>query len=244
MVKNEEEFTFEIIAQVYREERNSPGLTKLPSNFYKNLMDYIEKLRISFLRERKDEATSSKAIMLEDEFNKAQRRAQEIYELRERKIVLLALSAVNGGSPNIRFITKEEKYAFDNLVDSLSKNRTLIFAKKEEDACVPKTFLASNQKAVNVKVTNKTDDINVPHKEEEKTVKEESESVIETVKQENPVLLILEDIPSFETEERIFNLRKDDTLSLPKSFAKILCTHGTARVIQDDKKINNTTMNS
>ncbi len=85
MVKDEEEFTFEIIAQVYREERNSPGLTKLPSNFYKNLMDYIEKLRISFLRERKDEATSSKAIMLEDEFNKAQRRAQEIYELRERR---------------------------------------------------------------------------------------------------------------------------------------------------------------
>ena len=55
------------------------------------------------------------------------------------------------------------------------------------------------------------------------------------VTQENPVLLILEDVPSFETENGSFNLRKDDAISLSKDVAKILCQHGKARVIKDIK---------
>ncbi len=231
MAKEDETFTFETIAQVYREERSSTTLTKLPLQFYKQLADYLERLRDSFLEERNDNPTSPKTMMLEDEYNKAQKRALQIYEHRERKVVLLALQAANGGKPNIKPMTEKEKKAYEILVDTISKNRSQILLTKE-DACESKTFLDDEQKPSEVEVLDKKGDVIATPTKEKKEMKEGTETSIDDLKQENPVLLILEDIPSFETEERIFNLKKDDTITLPKKFAKILCNHGKARVIQ------------
>lgn len=235
MSKKDEELTFETIAQVYREERNSTALTKLQRHFYKDLNDYLEKLRSSYLEERNHDPTSSKTLMLEDEYNKAQRRASQIYEHRERKIVLLALSAVNGGSPNLSQMTNDEKIAFDNLVDTLKKNRSHILLRKEEDTCESKSFLISEQKSVKAEPADEIEGHKKLLAEEEMKVKGENESFDE-IQQENPVLLILEDILSFETEERTFDLKKNDAVSLPRKVAKILCRSGKARVIKGCEK--------
>jgi len=232
MAKEDETFTFETIAQVYREERSSTTLTKLPLHFYRQLADYLERLRDSYLEERNDDPTSPKTMMLEDEYNKAQKRALQIYEHRERKVVLLALQAANGGKPNIKTMTEEEKKAYEILVNTISKNRSQILLTKEENACESKTFLDDEQKPSEVEVLDKKGDVIATPAKEKKKMKEGTETSIDDLKQENPVLLILEDIPSFETEEKIFNLKKDDTITLPKKFAKILCNHGKARVIQ------------
>ncbi|MEE9151357.1 MAG: hypothetical protein V3U20_05930 [Thermoplasmata archaeon] len=232
MSKEDEIFTFETNAQVYREEHKSTVLTKLPFEFYQRLANYLERLRESYLEERNKDPTSPKSMMLEDEYNKAQKRASQIYEHRERKIVLLALQAANGGKPNIKLMTEEEKNAFEVLVDTLSKNRSQIMLKREEDACESETFLTKEQKPSEVKTDDETDDESDTHTEEKMEVKEGNESFFDGIQQENPVLLILEDIPSFETEERTFNLKKDDTITLPRKFARILCNHGKARVIQ------------
>lgn len=232
MAKEDETFTFETIAQVYREERSSTTLTKLPLHFYRQLADYLERLREHYFEERNDNPTSPKTMMLEDEYNKAQKRALQIYEHRERKVVLLALQAANGGKPNIKPMTVEEKKAYTILVNTISKNRSQILLTKEEDACESKTFLDAEQKPLKGEVMDKKGDvIGTPVKEKMNT-KEGTEKSMDDLKQENPVLLILEDIPSFETEERIFNLKKDDAITLPKKFSKILCKHGKARVIQ------------
>ena len=232
MSKEDETFTFETIAQVYREERSSTTLTELPLHFFQQFADYLERLRNSYLEERKNDPSSPKTMMLEDEYNKAQKRASQIYEHRERKVVLLALQAANGGKPNLKLMTKEEKNAFATLVDTLSKNRSQILLKKEEDACELKTFLTKEQKPSEVEAKDEIGEVSDTHIEEKMKVKEGEESLIDDLQQENPVLLILEDIPSFETEERTFNLKKDDTITLPKKFARILCKHGKARVIQ------------
>ncbi|UCE74286.1 MAG: DNA replication complex GINS family protein [Methanomassiliicoccales archaeon] len=231
MAKENDKFTFEMIASVYREEHNSITLTKLPVNFYKQLTTYIEELNNSYLDERNKDPPSPKTIMLEDEYNKAQKRAQQIYELRERKIVKAALSKANGGDPNLKFMTDEEKNAFNTIVETLKKNRSAIMLEKKDNSCTSKTFLISNRKAAEVEAKNELDEINSANIEKEKNEKEGSELFIDDLKQEDPVLLILEDVPSFETEERSFDLKKNDTITLPKKFAKILCKHKKARVI-------------
>jgi DNA replication initiation complex subunit (GINS family) len=233
MARKEDDFTFETIAQVYREERKSTGLTKLPINFYKDLQDYIDRLRESYFKERKNDPTSSKSIMLEDEYNKAEKRASQIYEYRERKITLLALSSVKGGAPNLKLMTEEEKNAFQNLVDTLSKNRSTMLLKKEEDACEPSSFLTSDQKPKEIK--DNEGDVEISRKIEEENVIEKGENLLEYIQQENPLLLILEDIPSFVTEERTLNLKRDDVISLPKEVAQILCRHQKARIIKSQE---------
>ena len=232
MAKEDENFSFEIIAQVYREERGSTTLTKLPLHFYQRLTQYLERLHNSYLEERKKDPSSPKSIMLEDELNKAQKRSSQIYEHRERKIILLALQAANGGKPNLNIMTKMEKNAFDTLVDTLLKNRSQILLKSEEDACEPKTFLHKEQKGDKIEIKDEIRGLSDTNIEENMKTKIEAESIIDDIEKENPIILILEDMPSFETGERTFNLKKDDIITLPKKLAKILCKHGKARVIK------------
>ncbi|UCE37390.1 MAG: DNA replication complex GINS family protein [Thermoplasmata archaeon] len=232
MPREDKTFNFEMIAQVYREERNSATLTKLPPHFFKNIMDYIEKLRSNYIEERKNDPASPRTLMLEDEFHKSEKRILEIYELRERKIVLLALSAANGGNPKIDLMTIEEKNAFNNLVEVLIKNRSNIILNAKEDACEIKKTSSLGQKTMEKDLTKESifEENNLT-KEDMKMI-DESNLQIDDSHKENPVILILEDIPSFETEERIFNLKKDDTITLPLEYARILCKHGKAKIIQ------------
>lgn len=235
MAAEDEPFSFETIATVYREERKSKTLTQLPHNFYEDLVNYLNELKSVYVEERSKDPISPKTMMLEDEYQKAQKRKSEIYELRERKIVYLALSAVNRGNPDLKSLTKNEKNAFSEIVSTLSFNRTSIMLERENETCATDTFL-SNERSES-KILSEKENL----KKEDESDKVKSESDLETfnfeaMENENPVLLILEDIPSFETEERSYNLKKDDAISLSKDLAKILCAHKKARVIKASEK--------
>jgi DNA replication initiation complex subunit (GINS family) len=235
MAVEDEPFSFETIATVYREERKSRTLTQLPLNFYKDLVNYLNELKGVYVEERSKDPISPKTMMLEDEYIKAQKRTAQIYEHRERKIVLLALSAVNSGNPDLKLLTKNEKDAFSEIVRTFSENRTMIMLEKENETCSTNSFLSKEG------VESKTPKAKENVKKEKEPNKTKSESDSETFEfddneYENPVLLILEDIPSFETEERSYNLKKNDAISLSKDVAKILCSHKKARVIKASEK--------
>jgi DNA replication initiation complex subunit (GINS family) len=232
MAFEDEPFTFEVIAQVYREERKSKTLTILPMHFYKELAKYTNELRKSYFKERSKDPISSKTMMLEDEYIKAQKRTSQIYEHRERKIVLLALATANGREPNINSLTKEEKKALNEIVNILSKNRINIMLEKETDTCESKTFLTSDKNQSSISKDVETQEISIENYETQNKTKENEESESDEGISENPVLLILEDIPSFETDKRSYNLKKGDAISLSKDVAKILCKHKMARVIK------------
>lgn len=231
MAKDDEEFSFETIAKVYREERKSTTLTKLPNNFYRNLMDYIERLHQGYLSARKDDPTSPKTVMLEDEYFRSQKRAHQIYEYRERKVTTLALSAVNGGNPKTSSLTNEEKTAFKDIVETLTNNRGFILSVNERDACEPASFLAPEKDGTPSEVEGETGEHDASFFEEKSENIGSAEMPSKKLADENQVILIMEDIPSFETEDRSFNLKKDDVITLPTKYASVLCRNEKARVI-------------
>jgi DNA replication initiation complex subunit (GINS family) len=235
MTKQDEEFTFETIAKVYREERKQTTLTKLPIHFYSNLKDYIERLHQGYLAARKEDPNSPKAVMLEDEFGRSQKRANQIYEYRERKITTLALSVANGGNPNVSPLTAEEKIALEGMVETLMKNRSKILLTNEENSCEPATFLTNEEKVIPTEKEYEIDEEKISHAQKELTENENDETQESKPHEENPVILVLEDIPSFSTEERALNLKKDDVISLPKRYANILCKNEKARMILRNK---------
>ena len=235
MVSEDESFTFETIATVYREERKSKTLTVLPIHFYEKLSKYINELKTNYVEEKSKDPISSKTMMLEDEYTKAQKRASQIYEHRERKIVLLALARSNGGDPDVKSLTRTEKDAFNEIVDKITKNKNNIMLQNEQKTCESKTFLTSDQIPSTKSKDVNLDEVALKNNEEEIKVNEKTE--FDNEMQDNPVLLILEDVPSFETEKRSFNLKKDDAISLSKAVAKILCKHKKARVIKGYEKI-------
>jgi hypothetical protein len=173
--------------------------------------------------------------MLEDEFERSQKRANQIYEYRERKITTLALSVANRGSPNTSPLTVEEKRALEDMVEILTKNRSKILAANEDNSCEPATFLKSEEKVTPAEKDNEIDEQKLSRAQRELPENEIEETKESKPHEENSVILVLDDIPSFSTEERTFNLKKDDVISLPRRYANILCTNEKARVVHSYK---------
>ncbi|MHA2407783.1 MAG: hypothetical protein ACXACA_05390 [Candidatus Ranarchaeia archaeon] len=177
--------------------------------------------------EESQEEASSKTMMLTDEYRRAITRASQIYEMRERKIALLALSTVNGIEPETKLLVDEERELFEILVNVLRENRESNLTGKKRAVSIAKEEDVIESPEIDLEKIEEN-----PPKPEKKTLCNEIESADEEA--EIPVFLILEDMPSFETEEGVFHLKKDDVISLPKQVAQILCQNEKARVIEDN----------
>lgn len=213
---------FDVISQIHQAEQKSTILTKVPKEFYKELREFLNRLKEA-LEESQAEA-SSKTMMLSDEYRRARRRATQIWETRERKITLLALSAVNEIHPDTKLMVGEEKELFEMLVSVLKENREQNLIGKNNEESITKQESVS--KSLNIETDQKEESYS--HFEKKRAC---DEDMVKNETPEIPIVLILEDIPSFETGEGVLNLKKDDVISLPKQVAQILCQHEKARII-------------
>jgi DNA replication initiation complex subunit (GINS family) len=109
-----EVISFEFLRKILNEERKSQNLTKLPDNFYENVKRYLEEKR-KVVRERKDEI----------ELRNIERIVENIFNLRERKIVNFAIMSVRAGVQPSN-LTEDEKIFFNRLVEILKERRTLV----------------------------------------------------------------------------------------------------------------------
>ena len=118
----------EKLGEILRAERMSKTrknkmLTKIEPNFYSDLKKYLNETQKAFESEYKNNPTSSKTMLLRDELFSSKRFAENIFELREEKIMLSVLSVIKGGSPDLSLMVKEEKRLYENLLTILKENR-------------------------------------------------------------------------------------------------------------------------
>ncbi|MEW6069413.1 MAG: hypothetical protein AB1485_02230 [Candidatus Thermoplasmatota archaeon] len=109
--------------------RKNRTLTKLESEFYNKVSEYLRKLK----QELEKVNNAQKALILKEELERAKRLIETIYDEREEKITNYALSAAKGGKPDIKLLTKEELLLYEQLLASLTKARSLILATESEE---------------------------------------------------------------------------------------------------------------
>jgi DNA replication factor GINS len=154
----------------------------------------------------KNESSSQKQTLLRGEIENIQKLSLNIYELREKKILSAAITKARGGSPDIKNMTNIEKSLFESILDVLNKSREDIFKKE----------------SVEKKTNEPEEKLAEPKKIEEKH------------KNPNPIVRVTENVPEFiGTNEKRYNLRKNDILSLPEDMYEMLHRRGVV------KKINN-----
>jgi len=208
-----DEIGFSEISDVYRNERRSKVLSKLPVNFYTRAEEHLQKLR--------DEHCAAilipnnpSSMMLWDQISKLDKRLNHIYEIRERKITLAALDNMVGGAPPDN-MTRRDKALFEQLVGTL----TIFRNQSESQECPPP-----------VKIQE-------PRPEPEKFTQPkliEPEPAIEAVAPEPTetiIVHVLEDIPPFEGLNNTYDLKKDDMVTLPSQFASLLSSKGKVRIV-------------
>lgn len=103
--------TFSVLRQIYRDEKNSAGLVKLPDGFYAELAEFIKKSN--------DTAKKTRSFEAVREHQHIATTAKELLEIRQRKIVTGALLLGADAKKKLGIIA-EEAELLDSVVAVLA----------------------------------------------------------------------------------------------------------------------------
>ena len=203
---DEEDISYKTLRKIQQMEKNSPLLTELTSNFYSELSEYLENMNNRLERE----TTSQKQILLKDEIENTKKIAINIYEQREKKILLAAITKARGGNPDLKNMMDVEKDLYNPVLNQMLKSRKIFLKNENPDN-------SSNE----VESVESKDDPNTPNKIEENQ------------KTFNPIVRVTQDVPEFiGTDEKKYNLRNNDIISLPEEMSEMLSQRGAVKKIK------------
>jgi len=109
-----EVISFEYLRKILNEEKKSQNLTKIPDDFYETVRMYIEGKK-KLAKEKKDEI----------ELRNIERIVENIFNLRERKIINFAIMAARAGVQPSN-LTSEEKQFFQKVFETLKERRVIL----------------------------------------------------------------------------------------------------------------------
>jgi len=200
---DEDEISYKSLRKIQQMEKNSPVLTDLKAGFYNELLEYLRKLD----KRLEEESSSQKQLLLRDEIQNTKKIAINVYEQREKKILIAAVSKARGGNPDLKNMLDAEKNLFDKVLGFLLESR--------------EHFLEQKTKK-NENVTNS------------RKIESKKEKIIEKKPENsNPVLLVIQDIPEFiGTDTKKYNLRKNDVVSMPENMSEMLLKRKVAEKIK------------
>ena len=201
---------FAEISDVHRDERRSKVLTKLPGRFYTRAEQYLAQRREEYAKSASH--SSPAAMMLQDEIKKIDKRLKQIYEMRERKIVLASLSGVRPDN-----MASKDKALYQELAEVLEHYR----GGGVERA--PKVRETVNEPVLEEAPVVECQTEFADEADEEEDVAEEADSAI---------VQVLEDIPPFVDVDHTYILKKDDIVTIPSQFASLLSSKGKVRIVE------------
>ena len=196
-MQEEENYNYEELRKVHRNEKFEEDLQNVTEDFYIKASSYISQ-KIAFLGTIKDMSenrfSDDARISAETELNNARRVLKDIYERREKKILLSCLSnsRTNNSVVDLRKMLEAEKDFYSEIVEVLKKYRNKIL-----------TPVLVGEAGENVKKVAE--------------IKNEEEL-------SNKIVGIIEDIPSFKwNDEKVYGpFKKGDIANIPKQLAELL----------------------
>ena len=108
---------------MHRLEKSKGKLAEIKGNFFEKTREYIEQLRSEINAESERSPSSPKLIMMKDELVRAERDFKRIYDLRQRKILLLANAHSTGAAVSDQHMLPREKRMFNNILELLKEGR-------------------------------------------------------------------------------------------------------------------------
>jgi DNA replication factor GINS len=211
------DMSYEDIMGLFRQENKSSQLTKVEANFYDRMGAYIKRLRKESEKEIALNPMSQSSLMLNDQLKKAIDKAKRVYELRQRKISLLALRKVAGDSPDTSNLTPDELVLFSNLTSVLG-------AHKDSNA---------DFEELGPRFTQPNDVEVLPEAPAADVCKAKAEPGQRGVDSSEDLVLVrvLEDIPTFAGVDKDYKLKKEDIVSIPRTIASTLLSHGKVKLV-------------
>lgn len=115
------DLSYDEIRRIYRLEKNKADLAELDEDFYNSLNEFIKQEKKKYL-----ESLSNLSGEKAEDFTNLKRLVEEIYDLREKKILNRALLASRTNESSVDAMASQEKKLFQSLADLLSRQRMLL----------------------------------------------------------------------------------------------------------------------
>ncbi|MHC1635275.1 MAG: DNA replication complex subunit Gins51 [Candidatus Methanospirareceae archaeon] len=195
--------------EILYKERNTASLQELPQDFYSEAGLYLRKLE-----EEKEGADDKRRELIEDEIRNARSKIEDIIRRRIGKIVKIASSGVKTMPKGL---VREEREIFEGVMSCVEEGRRRIME------------IALGRGGRDLEMSEE--------KGERRGGKEEGEIGEKKGREEYIVVRILGDIPSFMgVDGRVYKLRREDVVMIPKINAEILCSNNLAQSFLKGKK--------
>ena len=115
------EISYDEIRRIYRLEKNTSKLVEIEDDFFDSLNDFIKEQKAEYLKSLKDFSVSKAR-----DFTNLKKMVEEIFSLREKKLLNYALVASRTGEMPSQRMPVQEKKTFDKMVAILETHKDLL----------------------------------------------------------------------------------------------------------------------
>lgn len=232
----EDGVTYETLQDLLRSERRSNRITPVNSGFWTQMQSFLRAVEDEFRDAQRDDPFSRKALMLTDRVKNARHAAENVWQLRERKLAMLALSHVkDGGQPD--GLTNREATLYEKLLRALQENRGEMF-QTEHVAPVPTVAPPAPQAAAPVEpapmdeVPAEPEELEPPEDYEPEGFDGEPVAVPADKPDDMVTIRATGDIPPFVGPDmETYLLKEGDLAQVPEGIANLLVRRGKASVV-------------
>lgn len=232
-----ESFSFEALSRQEAEERKSPRLTSIGGEFWSELFAYLDRLETEYLKAHADDPAARRTILLSDEFRNAMRKAEALWEARQRKITFHAMKTARQEKPgDPDNITKAERPFHDELLEVFRKYRREVFeprgrgpAPTKAPATKPQAAPAAQTKTESKPAPAATTDAETEPAEAETPATEPAAETEDADAGDDAIATVraLVDIPPFVgLDSKTYKLKKGEVATIPRKMAEILRKNG------------------
>ncbi|MEA2076122.1 MAG: hypothetical protein U9O85_10420 [Euryarchaeota archaeon] len=205
----------EQLREILSKEKDTGSLQELPGDFCEDVGNYIKTLK-----DEEVEADERWREHVEAEIRSAIGKVEDIIRRRMGKIVKLASS---GTKMPPKGMLEEEERIFEGVKSYVEEGKERLFAlmlDEKEGESEGKGEEVKEQKEPSWNILKTAEPIPAKDRDEERHI-----------------VRILEDIPTFMgTDGRIYKVKREDVIMLPKTNAEILCKRGVAERFEGKEK--------
>jgi len=205
----------EQLREILSKEKDTGSLQELPGDFCEDVGNYIKTLK-----DEEGEADERWREHVEAEIRSAIGKVEDIIRRRMGKIVKLASS---GTKMPPKGMLEEEERIFESVKSYVEEGKERLFALmlgEKEGESEGKGEEVKEQKEPSWNILKTAEPIPAKDRDEELHI-----------------VRILEDIPTFMgTDGRIYKVKREDVIMLPKTNAEILCKRGVAERFEGKEK--------
>ncbi len=230
--------TYETIFELLRREKNRDELQKLNETFYQDIQLYLQEKNNSLLTHSSSSFSDLDSEKTMKQVSNTKKMITELFERREKKIIILALNKVRTASAitDTSAMLHDEKEFFHKLTDTFSEYRNYILSKMISDRSFSQANTASFQNFQSKEIKDKKEALEDQKREDDREKESHFLQINTGANKNTKTLRILSQIPKFMGKElEVYGpFNPDDMASLPNEIADILIKKGRAEELKSE----------